>query len=91
MKNNNTLNNFNNVMEYILLLPIEEQIHELNTINKYHENKQNPFVNVKQKYAIIKQIKDFKKDLIIYYLQELRDNPNLAKNSTLLFKLVKSY
>ena len=39
MKNNNTSNNFNNVIEYILLLSIEEQINELNTIIKYHENK----------------------------------------------------
>lgn len=73
MKNNNALNNFNNVMEYILLLPIDEQIYELDKIMKYHENYHHPHANVRQKYAIINQIKDLKKDLIIYHLQELRD------------------
>ena len=73
MKNNDALNNSNNVMEYILLLPIDEQIYELDKIIKYHENYHHPHANVKQKYAIINQIKDFKKDLIIYHLQELRD------------------
>lgn len=32
MKNNDALNNFNNVIEYTLLLPIDEQIYELDKI-----------------------------------------------------------
>ena len=45
----------------------------MNLIKLYHENYHHPHAKVKQKYAIINQIKDFKKDLIIYHLKELRD------------------
>ena len=38
MKNNDVLNNFKNVREYILLLPIQEQLNEINKMIDYHTN-----------------------------------------------------
>ena len=37
-----------------------------------------PRVQIKKKYALINQFKDFKESLIIYHLQQLRDNPSLS-------------
>ena len=47
--------------EYILLLPIKEQISEINKMIKYHTNSKQPYVDVKNKYALINQFKDLKK------------------------------
>ena len=42
MKLNEVQNNINNVEEYILLLPIHEQIYEINKILDYHMNYNHP-------------------------------------------------
>ena len=68
MKSNDELNNFENVREYILLLLIHEQIREIDRIIKYHSNYNHPRVQVKKKYALICQFKDFKESLVQYYL-----------------------
>ena len=68
MKSNDELNNFENVREYILLLLIHEQIREIDRIIKYHSNYNHPRVQVKKKYALIRQFKDFKESLVQYYL-----------------------
>ena len=38
MKDDDALDNFKNVREYILLLPIHEQIREINRMIKCHKN-----------------------------------------------------
>ena len=53
MRNNDILNNFKNVREYILLLPIQEQIKEINKVINYHTNYKYPFHEIKSKYAIM--------------------------------------
>ena len=88
MKSNDELNNFENVREYILLLLIHEQIREIDRIIKYHSNYNHPRVQVKKKYALIRQFKDFKESLVQYYLQQIRDDPSIAKTMPPLHEIV---
>ena len=74
----------------ILLLRTEEQIHWLDSIIDYHRYRKKDFIDAKKKYSTVRDYKDIKKDLIRYHLQELVKNLELAKNSTPLFKLIKS-
>ena len=74
--------------EYILLLPIKEQISEINRMIKYHTNSKQPYVDVKSKYALINQFKDLKKSAIRCYLEDLGDNPSIAKYSPPLHKMI---
>ena len=78
MKSDVALNNFKNVKEYILLLPIHEQIKEIDKMIKCHSDYNHPRLQIKNKYALINQFKDFKKSVIIYHLQQLRDNPSIS-------------
>lgn len=50
MKINKVLDNFRNVKEYILLLPIQEQIKEINKMIECHTNYNHPRVQIKKKY-----------------------------------------
>ena len=70
MKTNEVLTSFKNLSEYIVMLPFEEQIYEINNVIKYHENYHNPGINIKQKFRLINDIKKFKKDLIRLYLED---------------------
>ena len=79
MRNDEALNNFKNVKEYMLLLPIHEQIREIDRMIKCHTEYNHPRVQVKKKYALIRQFKDFKESLVQYYLQQIRDDPSIAK------------
>ena len=79
MKSDAALNNFKNVKEYILLLPIHEQIKEIDRMIKCHSDFNHPRVQIKKKYALINQFKDLKKSIIIYHLQQLLDNPSISK------------
>ena len=79
MKSDAALNNFKNVKEYVLLLPIHEQIKEIDRMIKCHSDFNHPRVQIKKNYALIDQFKDFKKSIIIYHLQQLRDNPSISK------------
>ena len=88
MKSNDELNNFENVREYILLHLIHEQIREIDRIIKYHSNYNHPRVQVKKKYALIRQFKDFKESLVQYYLQQIRDDPSIAKTMPPLHEIV---
>ena len=81
--------NFKNLSEYIVMLPFEEQMYEVNNVIKYHENYKHPRTDIKQKFGLITDLKKFKKDLIELYLQELIDNPKLAVNSKPLYELLK--
>ena len=78
MKSDVALNNFKNVKEYILLLPIHEQIKEIDKMIKFHSDYNHPRLQIKNKYALINQFKDFKKSVIIYHLQQLRYNPSIS-------------
>ena len=69
MKGGDALNNFKNVREYIFILPIHEQISEINRMIKCHTEYNDPRAQIKKKYALIHQFKDFKVSLIQYYLQ----------------------
>ena len=89
MKSNDVLNNFKNVKKYILLLPIQEQLDEINEMINYHTNFKHPLIEVKNKYAIISQLKDFKKSLIKYHLQELCSDPLKHKETLPLYKLLQ--
>ena len=88
MKLNEVQNNISNVREYILLLPTHEQIYEINKILNYHVTYNHPRLQVINKCSKINQIKDLKKSLIEYHLQQLKANPSLVKNSVPLYKLL---
>lgn len=88
MRTNETLSNFRNVREYILLLPIQEQVEELNKVIKYHTNYHQPRVESNSKYSIINQFKDFKESLIRYHLQKVVENPSLRKCTPPLHELL---
>ena len=79
MKSDAALNNFKNVKEYILLLPIHEQIKEIDRMIKCHSDFNHPRVQIKKKYALINQFIDLKKSIIIYHLQQLLDNSSISK------------
>ena len=88
MKTDETLTNFKNLSEYIVMLPFEEKMYEINNVIKYHENYHHRRMNVKQKFRLISDTKKFKKDLRRLHLEELKDNPNLAMNSKPLLELL---
>ena len=89
MRNNDVLNNFKNVREYILLLPIQEQIKEINKVINYHTSYKYPFHEIKSKYAIMNQFKDFKKLLVRYHIQELCSNPLKFKDTLSLYTILQ--
>ena len=76
-----------NVEEYILLLHIHEQIYETDKILDFHMNYNHPRLQVKKKCSEINQIKDLKKSLLQYYLEQSKANPSLAKIFVPLYKL----
>ena len=88
MRNDEALNNFKNVKEYMLLLPIHEQIREIDRMIKCHTEYNHPRVQVKKKYALIRQFKDFKESLVQYYLQQIRDDPSIAKTMPPLHEIL---
>ena len=88
MKKNKILTNFKDITRYIIYLPIEEQIHKINKIIEYLVKYKYQRINVYHKFALINDIKKFKKDLIRLHVQELKDNPSLAFSSKPLYKLL---
>ena len=88
MKGDAALNNFKNVKEYIILLPINEQIKKIDRMIKCHSDYNDPRVQIKKKYALMRQFKDFKECLIKYYLQQLRDDPSIAKAMPALHEML---
>ena len=55
---------------------------------KCHSEYNHPRVQTKKKYPLIRQFKDFKVSLIQYYLQQLRDDPSIAKKMPPLLKML---
>ena len=88
MKSNEVLTNFKDIAKYILYLPFEEQMYEINRIINYLINYKYQRLNVHHKFTFINDIKDFRKDLIKYHLQKIRDNPIIANNSKPLYKIL---
>ena len=88
MKTNEVLTNFKDISRYIIYLPFEEQMHEINKIIEYLVKYKYPRINFYHKFAFINDIKMFKKDLIRLHLHELKDNPSLAVSSKPLYKLL---
>ena len=87
----NKFTSFKNSSEYIVMLPFEEQMYEINNVIKYHENFHNPRISIKQKFRLINDIKKFKKDLIRLHLEEVLNNPNLGDNCKPLHELLSFY
>ena len=88
MRNDEALNNFKNVKEYMLLLPIHEQIREIDRMIKCHTEYNHPRVEANKKYALIRQFKDFKESLVQYYLQQIRHDPSIAKTMPPLHEIL---
>ena len=88
MKTNKVLTNFKDISKYIIFLPFEEQMYEINKIIKYLVNFKYPRLSINHKFTLISDIKKFKEDLIRFHLQELKDNPKLAINNKSLHKLL---
>ena len=88
MKGHDALNNFKNVREHILLLPINEQIREIDRMIKCHTEYNHPRVQVKKKYTLIRQFKDFKESSVQYYLQQIRDDSSIAKTMPPLHEIL---
>ena len=88
MKTNEVLTNFKDISRYIIYLPFEEQMHEINKIIEYLVKYRYLRINFYHKFAFINDIKKFKEDLIRLHLHELKDNPSLAVSSKPLYKLL---
>ena len=59
MKSNEVLTNFKDISRYILYLPFEEQMHEINKIIEYLVKYKYQRLNVYHKFTLINDIKDF--------------------------------
>ena len=88
MKGHDALNNFKNVREHILLLPIHEQMREIDRMIKCHTEYNHPRVQVKKKYILIRQFKDFKESSVQYYLQQICDDSSTAKTMPPLHEIL---
>ena len=55
---------------------------------KCHTEYNHPRVQVKKKYPLIRQFKDFKESLVQYYLQQIRDDPSIAKTMPPLHEIL---
>ena len=88
MKNDEALDNFKNVREYILLLPIHELIREIDRMIKCNTECNHPRVQVKKKYALIRQFKDFKVSLVQCHLEQIRDDRSIAKTMPPLHEIL---
>ena len=83
MKTNEVLVNFKDISRYIIYLPFEEQIHEINKIIEYLVKYKYARINFYHKFALTNDIKKFKEDLLRLHMQELKDN-----SSKSLYKLL---
>ena len=90
MKTHEVLTNLKDITRYIIYLPFEEQIHEINKIIKYLVKYKYPRINACHKFALINDIKIFKEDLIRLHLEELKDNTSLVVSSKTLYKLLSA-
>ena len=88
MKTNEVLTNFKDISRYIIYLPFEEQMHEINKIIEYLVKYRYLRINFYHKFAFINDIKKFKENLIRLHLHELKENPSLAVSSKPLYKLL---
>ena len=88
MEINEVLTNFKDITRYIMYLPFEEQIRQINKTIEYLVKYKYPRINVCHKFSLINDIKKLKEDLIRLHLQELKDNPSLAVNSKPLCKIL---
>ena len=88
MKGHDALNNFKSVRKYILLLPIHEQVREIDRMIKFHTEYNHPRIQVKKKYTLIRQFKDFKESSVQYYLQQIRDDSSIAKTMPPLHEIL---
>ena len=55
----------------------------------YHTNYNHPRVQILKKYMLINQFKYFKKSLITYHLQQLHDDPSIAKYTPPVHELLQ--
>lgn len=78
------------MLKHIHLLPIQEQLAEVNKMIDYFSNYYHVWTNVKQQYAMIEQFKDFKCMIIAEHIEKLRDNKYL-KQSPPLYKLLQKW
>ena len=88
MKTNEVLTNFKDNSRYIVYLPFEELMYEINKIIEYLVKYKYQRLNIYHKFTLFNEIKYFTKDLIRFNLQELKDNPSLAVNSKPLYKIL---
>ena len=59
MKSNEVLTNFKDISRYIIYLPFEEQMYEINKIIDYFVKYKYQRLNVYHKFTLINEIKDF--------------------------------
>ena len=68
------LTHFYNVKQYLHLLPLHEQMTEINKLIDYYSNLNRACYNVKKRFSQIEQLKNSKRSIIVNYVARLRDD-----------------
>ena len=68
------LNHFKNVRQYLHLLLLHEQMAEINKMIDYYSNIKFPYSNQNKRFNEIKQLKEFKRLIIIKHIARLIDD-----------------
>lgn len=62
---------FKNVVPYMQLLPLHEQLAEINKMIEYYSNVKYPYDNARKRFNDIKQLKEVKRSIIIEHIAQL--------------------
>ena len=57
-------NYFINVQQYIHLLPLNEQLVEINNMIKYYSKERHSLPNFRQRFAVLKSLNEIRKDIL---------------------------
>ena len=68
------LNHFKNVRQYLHLLPLHEQMAEINKMIDYYSNIKFLYSNQNKRFNKIKQLKEFKRLIIINHIARSIDD-----------------
>ena len=68
------LTHFYNVRQYLHLLPLHEQMAEINKMIDYYSKLNHACYNVKKRFSQIEQLKNLKRSIIVNHVARLRDD-----------------
>ena len=68
------LTHFYNVKQYLHLLPLHEQMTEINKMIDYYSKLNHACYNVKKIFSQTEQLKNLKRSIIVNHVAQLRDD-----------------